>query len=166
MRLTERRLPYHVTSIPHIEHLSNSGPATPSDLEVLNNLRGWFESYHEEYEYDMIDFMLDKIESYNDNTIIIPCFENSFTKKRFDKYNLDPDLHPLHNIWHRQLDLLGIDPEGRVLAETEIMCGHLSPEWNVFLADLLYTRITTGKWDYSGFYDVKMKYPANYYYNL
>jgi hypothetical protein len=165
LTLTKDKQTRYVTSIPHIEQLKLNPALTDADRSILEGMKSWFTFQDSDYENDMVELMLDKVDTFKD-TIVIPCFSISFHQERFDKYGLDIDLHPLHTMWLRQLELLDIDPNGFVCNEKDVICGHLGPEWNRFLADLLYNRITTGKWDYSGFYDVKMEYPANYYYNL
>ena len=165
VELTKSKYPYYLTSIEQIDYMESNYELEPEDFIKLKSIRGWFESVDVDYENDIFDLMLDKIESTR-NTIIVPCGSTSFNQARFDKYELDMDLHTLHSIWVRQRDLLGLEPNIFLGKEKEILCGHLSPEWNIFFANVLYKRITTGKWDYSGFYDVKMEHPANYYYYL
>jgi hypothetical protein len=154
----------YISSLDNVNLLKNNIKLSKDDEVILNNLSGWFNIPHTRFHRDMADLMIDKIETLHDNTIIIPCFSNSFRPNRFIKYGLDPD-NTMHSMHIRQFYLLGMDTYDTP-SETEIMCGHLGPEWNTYFANVLYKRITTDKWDYSGFYDVKMEHPANYYYYL
>ena len=147
-----------------IEHLNDM--LTEDDLVNLNNVISWFDASKEGHRYfvDMSDLMTDKIEN-TPNTIIYPCFSDSFTNKRFANHKLDKDMHYMHSLWFRQLELLDIEVDNFTAQETEHLCGHLVPEFNVFFANMLYKRIKTGKWDISGFLDVKINGSRNIYYN-
>lgn len=157
---------HYITSIPHIEQIEkHSGTIlTVEEKTFLVNLRGWFNSSSEEYNMDMADIMLSNIEHIHDNAIIYPCFIQSFKKERFRKYNLDPLLHPMHSFWHRQLELLDIDPNTFTAIEKHTLAGHLTPEFNQYFAKVLYSKITTGVWDHSGFFDIQIKEPKTHYY--
>ena len=155
---------YYISSLDNLTRLKNNVKLSEDDEFTLNNLTGWFNSPHSSFDNDMADLMIDKIETLHDNTIIVPCFKNSFRPDRYIKYKLNANTNTMHSMMIRQFDLLGIDQQIMPI-ETEIICGHLGPEWNKFFAQVLYTKIITGNWDYTGFYDVKMEHPINYYYH-
>jgi hypothetical protein len=71
----------------------------------------------------------------------------------------------MHSLWFRQCELLGIDPNTFTALEKETLCGHLTEEFNIFFANMVYKKIQTGKWDHSGFLDVTIKKPRKFYYD-
>lgn len=138
---------------------------TEDDIKKLNNVISWFDASDDHrYFTDVSDLMTDKIESIP-NTIVYPCFSDSFTPERFSKYGLDRDIHYMHSLWFRQLELLDIEVNDFTAQETENLCGHLVPEFNLFFANMVFKRIKTGKWDISGFLDVKINGPRKLYYS-
>ena len=147
-----------------IENLDNI--LTDYDRNKLNDVIGWFNATKKEFEYfsDMSDLMTDRIEECS-KTILYPCFSDSFTPARFEKHKLDKDIHFMHSIWFRQLEVMGIEANNFTAQETEKLCGHLVPEFNLFFANMVFKKIKTGKWDNTGFFDVTIKEPRKIYYN-
>jgi hypothetical protein len=151
----------HVTStIESLKHVIDD-----NDLVNLNNVIGWFEaSTNERYFKDVAELMVDKISALS-NTVLYPCFSDSFNTQQFKEHGLDKDIHYMHSMWFRQCELLDIDPNTFTAQEKEPLCGHLSIEFNMFFANMLFKRIQTGKWDHSGFFDVTIKHPRKFYYD-
>jgi hypothetical protein len=147
-----------------IETLDNI--LTDSDRVKLNNVIGWFDATKKEDQYfiDMSDLMISKIEECS-KTILYPCFSDSFTPERFKKHKLDKDIHFMHSLWVRQLEVMGIEVNNFSAQETDKLCGHLVPEFNLFFANMVFKKIKTGKWDNTGFFDVTIKEPRKIYYN-
>lgn len=131
----------------------------------LDDLAAWFRVVDGQYNIDMAELILDKLESMNTNTIFYPCFSDSFSDNRYKKHKLDKTLNHMHSMWIRQLDLFDINPDNFNAMETDKLCGHLVPEFNLFFANMMFKRIKTGKWDNSGFFDVKIDGPRKLYYN-
>lgn len=157
---------FYITSVPHVEQLeeSLSQSLTSEEKLFLQNLKGWFNASNEEYNQDVSSIILDNIEKMHPNVLIYPCFTNSFTSERFKKYKLDQYLHPLHSFWHRQLELFEIDYNGFVALEKDTLSGHLTPEFNEYISQILFSKLKTGKWDHKGFFDIKIKLPKTHYY--
>lgn len=156
-----------ITSEPQIDSLLKiyEGQLSPSDRNKLVYLRGWFKSVDTRYNRVAHDLMLAKMESLHPNTIFYPCFVDSLiTPERYKAHGLEEGVHFAHSFWMRQLELLGQDMDGFSLGETQNMCGHMGPEFNEFFANLLYKRITTGKWDHSGMLDIELTHPPGFYY--
>lgn len=137
---------------------------TEEEKILLNDLRSWFKVSPEPYMADMADIMVESIEKLNNNTIIYPCFINSLKDDKFKKFNLDKYLHPMHSFWYRQLELFDIEYKNFRALEKHTISAHLTVEFNEFFAKVLYSKITTGKWDHSGFFDIKIEKPKTYYY--
>lgn len=159
---------FYITSTLNVEHLESDfdSKLTQDEKEFLNNLRSWFKVNPESYTNDMSDIMIGNIERLNPNTIIYPCFIDSLTDDRFKKFNLDKYLHPMHSFWYRQLELFDIEYKTFRPLEKPTISAHLTVEFNAFFAKVLYSKITTGKWDHSGFFDIKIEKPkTHYYYN-
>jgi hypothetical protein len=156
---------FYITGIPHIDQLKLSLKLTSGEIEFLDSLKGWFSASSQPYNDDMADIILDKVEYLHKNVIIYPCFTQSFKKERYKKYNLDPYLHPLHCFWHRQLELFDIDHVNFSAQEKKTLACHLTPEFNQYFAKVLYSKITTDKYDHSGFFDITIKEPKTHYYS-
>lgn len=157
---------HYITSVPHVEQIELNSATLLNEEEklFLQNLKGWFNASNHEYNLDIADILLSNIESTHSNVIIYPCFTESFKKQRYAKYGLDYILHPMHSFWHRQLELFDIDPNGFTALEKPTLCGHLTPEFNKYFAKALYSKIATGKYDHSGFFDIDIEKPKTHYY--
>lgn len=154
------------TSKNHVESTVQqlSHMLTDNDIKKLNNVVGWFDaSIDERYFQDVSELMVDKISSVS-NTIVYPCFSDSFTIEQFKKQKLDKDMHFMHSLWYRQCELYNIDANSFTALEKPTLCGHLSTEFNEFFAHVLFKRIHTGKWDHTGFLDITLSQPRKFYY--
>lgn len=157
---------YHITSVAHIEQLQAdlNKHLTEEEQEFLLNLRGWFKVSNKNYNLEIADAILSNIETLRPDVIMYPCFSSSFTKDRFVKNKLDQITHPLHSFWIRQLDLLEIDPDNFTAMEKDTLAGHLTEEFNEYIAKMFLSKITTGYYDHSGLLDITIKKPKTYYY--
>lgn len=161
--------PGHVRAFTNKEHVLGtidtlSGQMTDDDLKKLNSIVGWFDAcFDEQYFNDVAELMVDKLSTVS-NTIVYPCFSDSFSPAQFEKHGLDKVVHYMHSLWVRQCELLKINPNGFTAVEKETLCGHLSTEFNVFFANILFKKIKTGSWDHSGFFDVTINHPRDFYY--
>lgn len=163
--LTSIKFNHVVTGEAHIDGIINiySGKLTPKDRNTLVYLRGWFKSADYKYQSEAQDAMLDRMEERHSNTIIYPCFADSFRPSRLEKHGLS-DLTHMHVMWIRQIELLNHDPNTFSKSETGNLCGHLGPEFNEFFANVVYKRIITGEWNHDGLFDVKLTKPFDYYF--
>lgn len=138
---------------------------TNDELKTLNNAVAWFDACLDaRYLNDVAELMVDKISSMP-NTIVYPCFSDSFSTGQFKKQGLNKNMHYMHSLWFRQCEIFDIDPNGFTALEKDTLCGHLSMEFNVFFAQVLYKRIQTGKWDHTGFLDITISQPRKFYYD-
>ena len=162
--------PNHIRVFTCKEHVMSTIDAladtlTNDELRKLNNVIAWFDAcLDDRYFNDVGELMVDRISS-TPNTIVYPCFSDSFTSEQFKKHNLNKHMHFMHSLWFRQCELLKIDPESFSAIEKKTLCGHLSMEFNVFFAQVLYKRIQTGKWDHTGLLDVTISQPRKFYYD-
>ena len=69
-----------------------------NDNSRLDDLAAWFRVVDGQYNIDMAELMLDKMESMNTNTIFYPCFSDSFSDTRYKKYKLDKTLNHMHTM--------------------------------------------------------------------
>lgn len=136
---------------------------TDNDIIKFNNAINWFDSNTEQYLADVAELMVDRMDTIP-NTILYPCFSDSFSEGQFKKHGLDKDIHFMHSLWFRQCELFNIDPSTFTALEKKTLCGHLSMEFNVFFANLLFKKIQTGKWDHRGMLDVTINQPRKFYY--
>lgn len=156
----------YITSVPHVVKIEKSYSHLFSAEEklFLKNLKGWFDASNQDFNTEVAEIILDNVERLHPNVVIYPCFTQSFKAERFKKYKLDQYLHPLHSFWHRQLELLGIEPDDFTAMEKNTITGHMTPEFNEYIAKVLYAKIKTGKWDHTGFFDIKIEMPKTHYY--
>lgn len=130
----------------------------------LDAIIGWFDASVDEHMVEMSDLMIQKIETSHNNIIIYPCFPHSFKLERFNKYEMDPLVHPCHNFWYKQLEIFNIDPKDFTAKEKQTLFGHLVPEFNKYFAELLFTKYKTGKFKFSSYDNIKIDKSKEYYY--
>lgn len=157
---------FYITCFEHVKQIEHDliNLLEINEYEFLQNLKGWFLASNETYNNDISELILNQIERMSKNTILYPCFTDSFSVTRFAKYKLDRTLHPMHSFWYRQLELLGIEPNNFTAQEKSTLQGHLTPEFNEYFANVLYSKITTGDFDHRNFFDISIKYSKEYYY--
>jgi hypothetical protein len=135
-----------------------------TDIAMLNNLRGWFLSSDHEFLKTVSELMLSHMHMLHDNIIFFPCFSESFDCA---KYNFPKD-QCMYNYVLRARTLLNLPTENWDM-KTEVsknIAQHLTPEFNDFVAEVLYNKITTGVWDFSKLENVKLQHTKEQYYIL
>lgn len=137
------------------------------DLRKLDDIEGWYKASDIEYALDMVELMMDKIEAIRSDVIFVPCFDNSFPKK----WELrEPNVMPLVELFRRQAAILwgstSVDFDVFTRENPNLMSAHWGPEFNEYFANVMYNRITTGKWDFSGYKNVTLQYTKNDYYKM
>lgn len=162
-------IPIHITSNLQVDQLEKDlfDKLNQNEKDFLKNLRGWFNASDQKYNLEIADILLSNIENKHNNVIIYPCFNASFTDLRFKNYNIDPDIGPLFGFWLRQMELFNINEDeftDLIFYEKPTISTHLTPEFNDFFAKLLYNKIIYGTYDYTGFFDIKIKMPKNFFY--
>lgn len=159
---------HYISNHTHAEQIKETYKDTLSENQkkFLQSIQGWFNASNERYNEDLHELMLKDIESKHHNVLLYPCFINSFKIERFKKMGLDQHMHPLHSLWYRQCELFGIDANDFTAHEKPTLQCHLTPEFNEFIAKNFLSKLKTGKWDLTGFFDIKINLPkTHYYYN-
>ena len=161
---------HYITSVRHIEQIELHSAKlfkllTEEEKLFLQNLKGWFNASNEIYNDDIRDIILHQVLSLHNNILLYPSFINSFNLKMFDKINLDPYDHPMHSFWHRQLEKLGIDSSNFTAGEKTTLNNHLTPEYNEFIANVFYKKLTKNTWDFTGIDDINIQLPKTHYYS-
>lgn len=157
---------FYLTGINDIEWFKNFPGFGPTDIELLNDIETWYKVTDFNYVADMAELMMDSICSIRNDVIFAPCFETSFSEKWKLK---EPNTIPLFELMLKQIELLGKTSLTFDLITREdhnVMSAHLTPEFNEFVADVMYDRITTGKWDFSELDNVKLLHKQDYYYKV
>jgi hypothetical protein len=138
---------------------------TKEDERTLEHLTGYFIMNVEEYNILAADLMLKDMSLLHPNVIFYPCFSDSFSKERQEKENI-PQKYQLYEMYRKQLELLDIN-ENIEKKELDTIVGHLVHEYNLFFANLLYKKVISGKWDFTGYDDIKcIEKPKEYYYEF
>lgn len=138
---------------------------TNEDKRTLEHLTGYFIMNVYEYNTIAADLMLNNMSSLHSNVIFYPCFSDSFSKERQEKENI-PQKCQLFEMYRKQLQLLDID-ETEEKFERDTIIAHLVQEYNLFFANVLYKKVTSGKWDFTGYDDIKsISKPKEYYYSF
>lgn len=135
------------------------------DIKVLDDLVGWFMASDEEFLSTASELMINQLLTLDSKVILFPCFEQSFTDNQYKNHSL-PKEHVMHNYVLRIKTLLNLNDDFNTWT-TEVpstMAQHLTPEFNEFVAEVMYKKITTGIWDFSNFENIKLEHPREYYY--
>ena len=138
------------------------------DQQMLTHLEGWYVMSDSYYNLSMNDLMISHMQSLHKNIIFYPCFESSFTDKRYDQFCF-PKSHCLTNVLLAQLKLLKIKEITSVLLpnreNVNVVSGHLTPEMNECVAQAILDRVVTGNWKFQKLKHITLKHPKEYYYN-
>lgn len=149
---------HSVTSIERLQNLRKTKPLTENDKQRCDWLEGYFKMDDEEYKLDMTELMIQHMTSLNPNTIFYPGFL-TYSKSEV------PEKYRLVNLVYNQWEHFKIKPEEFLnYTETTNVVGHMVPEYNKAFADVLYSKITTGKYDFSYFDNVVIKGRKSEYY--
>lgn len=138
---------------------------TSDDKRTLDHLTGYFIMNVDEYCWTASDLMMNHMSTLHPKVIFYPCFADSFTSDRFNK-EVIPQKYLLFHMYKDQLKLMNIS-EDREKNEKNTIVGHLVHEYNEFFANVLYKKIQTGKFDFTGYDDIKhISQPNEYYYEF
>lgn len=155
---------YNVPGLNAIDFIKESLAKTDTmDSITLSNLQGWFKSSDIEYLTDMKELMLDKIKSLKEDTIFVPCFNDSFSVDR-----MEPGLISVFDLFNRQKELLGDTSKTSLnlmrYEKVNVISAHMTPEFNAFFATVVYNKIQTGQWDFSEYKRIQLQYSKEHYY--
>lgn len=141
---------------------------TALDKQLLDDVEGWYRASHLPYVQLVTELFLDKVLSLHPNVILYPCFESSVSDKHANGIDTK---YCLFNLFVRQLKELGfpMNIDSIIYAggneNTNVISGHLVPEFNAAFAELMYNRIKHNKWDFNLIDQVPLlEYPREHYY--
>jgi hypothetical protein len=136
----------------------------PIDVKILDDLIGWYISSDQEFLSTASELMINQIQALDNKVIFFPCFKDSLTNEQYKKYEI-PQEHYMSNYVQQIKKILNMtEPDVSHLERSTVISQHLTPEFNHFVADFMYKKITTGFWDFSNFQNIKIEYPREYYY--
>lgn len=170
-RYTKKSVLPNAQYIPNLSNLelarSNLPNMTYEQKEFARDLEGWYKVSDEDFMQDMTDLMIQDMKSRFLNTIVFPCFSNSFTQDRNKSMNMDNDVY-LYKLCEYQTQQLKIsDSKFSAMQEVkDTMCAHLGPELNKFLADVMYEGLLNTRWSFAGLENIKLQHPVTYYYEM
>lgn len=149
---------HHLTSIERVQNFKDTRTITSKDRQRCEWLEGYFKMDDIEYKLKMTELMVEHMGKLNPNTIFYPGF---LTYEKTDV----PEKYRLINLVYNQWEHFNIKPEDFLnYKETNNLIGHMVPEYNQAFADVLYSKITTGKYDFSYFDNVIIKGRKSEYY--
>jgi hypothetical protein len=151
--------PLAITSISRLENLRNHGTKlTLNDQRFLNHLEGYFIVDDIEFKVDMARLMMHHMLELNKNTYFYAGFDGIIDDEI-------PRQYTLHNIIDLQLKYFKIKTSDFLkFKETPNMIAHMTHEYNEAFANVIHSKITTGKFDFSYFDQVKkIEQPSEYY---
>ena len=155
----------YINSVEHYKK-ENIKNLSSLDIKILDDLLGWYISSDHEFLSTMSELMLNHLKLLDDKIILFPCFATAFTTEQYNKYEI-PEFHYMYNYVNRAKELLNInEPDLAGIEVPTTIAQHLTPEFNQFVADFMYKKITSNVWDFSKFEDVKLEHPKEYYYKL
>lgn len=154
----------HVPGINEIEWMRTNSNLNSVDLDTLDDIEAWYRVTDESYTQDMTALMLDKIESIRE-VLFVPCFPTSFSATRVQK---EGKTISLMELVFRQFELLNRSVEYDLITREnpEVISAHFGPEFNEFLANVVYNRMITGEWDFSEYKNVTLRHNTEYYYRI
>ena len=138
---------------------------TSDDKRTLEHLSGYFIMNVDEYHWVASDLIMNHMSSLHPNIVFYPCFLDSFTKERFIRDGI-AEKYLLFHMYRKQLKLMNIDNDAEK-NEKDTIIGHLVHEYNEFFANLLFKKLQTGKYDFTGYDDIThIALPNDYYYEF
>lgn len=154
----------HFAGMQDIEITLADKTLSNADRQEVENLRAYFLIQHGPYADTASSLMLKHIETLHDNVVFYPAFIDSFDETRYAESGIDPK-YVLFSMWDHQRIKLGVSLEN-ANRELSSICSHLIHEYNEFFGNVLYTKVTTGVWDFTGYEDIVINYPATYYWDI
>lgn len=133
---------HRIVNAAHLDYYLKNSDAyclTEDNITSLNEIGVWFKLLDMDYEYDMCNLMLEKVNNTRDNIIFVPCTD--WTPKF-----IEPTDNTMYSLYEHQMNKLGLDTHN-IRENTKWISGHLTPEYNKVFADILISRIDNGTWD-------------------
>ena len=150
---------YRGPNINTLESFRKEPKLTKEDIAQIDNIINWHMVSDSDFMKTAHNLMIKEIMRLDPNTILVPCFADSM-------YDFLKSTKCLTDFAMHQFKLLGIDRDsiGRYSERHDVIACHFTPEMNIAVADIIYERIVTGKWNWD-LPNVKHDHPVEYYYN-
>jgi hypothetical protein len=133
---------HRIVNLAHLLTYFDYKNLTKKDIELLNNLKGWYTCIDDTEQKDIEELMVEKVLKLRPDTIHIPCM-NWLSNKYSLCNNPKMTLFELYVNQQQQLNLNNIN----VKENTRWISGHFTPEFNQLFASFLQTKIDTGYWE-------------------
>jgi hypothetical protein len=153
-------LQYRAPNVPTLESIKKDKRLSKDDITHIDNLLNWYIVNDADFMKTAQNLMLTDILRLAPNTILVPCFSDSMN----DLLNSTKCLTELF-VYQYKLFGINMDDIKKYTERYDVIACHFTPEMNIAIADLIYERITTGKWNWD-FPKVKHEHPIEYYYTL
>lgn len=128
------------------------------------HLEGWFLCSDDRYNSDMTDLMITYMKTLDPNTIFIPCFFSSISQEL--RKNLGLGIEDcLYKLQEKQANYFSFSANVLISKYEEnhdIISGHLIPEINEFIFQVILKKINTGLWNWTIPNSIKPKSNFNY----
>ena len=170
-RYTKKSILPNIQYIPNISNLawakSQIENITPEQEISIRDLEGWYMMSDETFMRDMTELMIRDMKTTFLNTIVYPCFRQSFTDSRLAQMGITNEMcmYKLYEFQCNQLKIGDIE-DNAMNEQLDTMCCHLGPELNKFFADVMYNGIVNGIWSFDGLETVRLQHPIDFYYKV
>lgn len=148
---------YHCSNLKNCDELLSRHKLTNSEQKIVDDIKTWHMVKDDNFMSTVQLLMVNEILRASPKTIIIPCFKRSA-----------PFLNVgLQDLQLYQLQSLGIIDDNQMAKyeeKPEIIGCHFTPEMNRVVADMVFSRILTGEWNWN-FPKIKHENPLEYYYD-
>lgn len=151
-----------------LEWFKQDKTLSKEDITLIDNIINWHMTSDPNFMKTAHNLMIKDILQLAPNTILVPCFADSMDAF-LDSTNCVTGYSSncLAELVVYQNRLLGIDQDQIAMynERNDVIACHFTPEMNIAVADLIYERITTGKWNWH-LPKVKHEHTHEYYYTL
>ena len=159
----------NITNIGSLHEIrkNNMNILTTEDHKTLDYLEGWFIATDDQYMYDMQMLMVEHIIKLDPNAILIPCFYGSITPEMYSQLGLSENKN-LYEVLKMQYQSFGSSKNINIVSDyiekPESICCHFTHEFNDQVTDVVFERITTGKWNWNFTENIKHEHTLEHYY--
>lgn len=166
IKLSVRDFHFHISGVHNIVQIRKRYTnLTEIDKETLKLLEHWFVLMDDEFYKVSHELIVNDIVNKRPDVIIIPCFRDSLTTDQFKMAGFE-HFDCLNDLIQLQLQSLGVVNLNweEYVDNLNILSGHLTPELNEILGQLVYSRIVNGKWGRFPTKQIKHEFPWDTYY--
>jgi hypothetical protein len=155
------------TFVPNILYLDHV--LDKLDKESHRDLRGWFMCSDVEHNLDMIELMLEKIRLLDSNVIFLgSCFSAIDSHRIAKKFGLPKySLFDIQKYMFKLLNISEYEMHRYLMHESDdLISGHLTPEINEIVANVVLDRMNSGVWNWDLPKIVNFKHNKKDYWNI